>query len=83
MDTLYTWHLSINSFIGISLKLRHIRNGKELPSIDVNLHYDPGFQQHREIPLVKVLPVSLELCETVFGQLARESDIAEEVWDLT
>ncbi|XP_065886142.1 DBH-like monooxygenase protein 1 homolog [Dysidea avara] len=42
--------------IGVYLKLRHIRNGKELPPIDANLHHDSAFQQHTAIPLVKVLP---------------------------
>lgn len=53
--------LKISSIhLGISLKLRHIRNGKELPPIDANLHYNFDFQPNSVIPLVKILPVSVQ-----------------------
>ena len=50
--------------VGVSVKMRHIRNGKELPPIDSNLHYDFNFQQSSVIPSIKVLPVSTLLCES-------------------
>jgi len=50
---MYTFTLT-----GVELTLRHIRNGKELQPIDINLNYDFNFQQTNYVPKVKVLPVS-------------------------
>jgi len=41
----------------VQLILKHIRDGRELKPIDVNLNYDFDFQQTNYIPKAQILPV--------------------------
>lgn len=52
------------------MRLRHIRDGKELKPIFSDEHYDFSFQEYREIyPAVQVLPGDRLLTECVYSTL--------------
>jgi hypothetical protein len=46
--------------LGKKMKLKQIRDGKELPPIATDFSYDPNYQEYRRLQRpVKILPVSL------------------------
>ena len=56
--------------VGVALRVRHYRNGVELPLIDEDTHYDFNYQEARTLPEeVTVLPVCVEI-STVRASLA-------------